>query len=455
MEKLLTEVLERVKPTPEEKEWEFQIAEWMKSRLRKLIPKSVELEIVGSIAKNTDLRNDRDVDLFMLFPKGTTKKALVSKGLRYAKKAVSPHPWQIGYAEHPYLKADVEGCTIEIVPSFKITDINERASAVDRSPLHKKYILSKFDERECDEVRLLKQFLKRLGVYGAELKVEGFSGYLCELLIVRYGSLIELLKHSSKWRNSAIDIESYYTEKEVREKFKAPLIVVDPVDRNRNVAAAVSAVSLSKFILASRAFLRKPSKRFFFEDEEVFSKKKLAKKMKSRGTKFVALVFPAPKVVPDILWPQLKKATSNIAKHLELAEFKLFGYDFWSDEDKRCVILLELSTYQLPAVRKAVGPAVVYENDVGSFIRKHRNAVEGPRVEGDKVVAVEHRKITDALELVKKITKKPASYAIPSYVSKSMKRAYLLVDEDILKENFDEFMNSYLSRKEFFIDNLI
>ena len=207
MEKLLSEVLERIKPSPEEKEWEMSIAEWMKSRLRRVMPKNIEIEVVGSIAKNTDLRNDRDVDMFMLFPKGTAKSELVTKGLAYAKRAVSPHPWHIGYAEHPYLKAEVEGCTIELVPSFRITNINERASAVDRSPLHKKYILSKLDEKKCDEVRLLKQFLKRLGVYGAELRVEGFSGYLCELLIVHYGSFIELLKNSSNWSRPAIDIE--------------------------------------------------------------------------------------------------------------------------------------------------------------------------------------------------------------------------------------------------------
>jgi hypothetical protein len=106
-------------------------------------------------------------------------------------------------------------------------------------------------------------------------------------------------------------------------------------------------------------------------------------------------------------------------------------------------------------VRKAIGPAVVYEKDVGSFIRKHRKALEGPRVEGDKVVAVERRKITDALQLVKMMMKKPNSYAIPSHISKVIRKGYVLVDEDILKESFNEFINSYLSRKEFFINNLI
>jgi len=453
MEKLLKEVLERIKPTPEEREWEFQIAEWVKERLKKFIPKNVKLEVVGSIAKNTDLRNDRDVDIFMLFPKGTPRKVF-EDGLEYAKKAVAPHPWRIGYAEHPYLKADIEGCDVEIVPSFRITKIDEKASSVDRSPFHTKYVLSKLDERGCDEVRLLKQFLKRLGVYGAELKVEGFSGYLCELLIIKYGSFIEVLKNAAEWEKPVVDVEGYYSESEARRKFNSPLVVVDPVDKNRNVAAAVSSLSLAKFILASRAFLKKPSKHFFFPEEKEFSKKELERRLLERGTRFIAVAFPAPQVVPDILWPQLRKAANNIVKHLELAEFKVFGFDFWSDE-RSCIILLELSVYKLPSVKKAIGPSVVYEKDVGKFVRKHLKAVGGPSVEGDKLVAVERREVTDAVEFVKKIIKEPIRFGIPSYISRVIKKGHVAVDEEVLREGFNDFIHSYLSRKEFFITHLV
>ncbi|MEM3690175.1 MAG: hypothetical protein QXZ40_00390, partial [Candidatus Micrarchaeia archaeon] len=300
----------------------------------------------------------------------------------------------------------------------------------------------------------LKQFLKRLGVYGAELKVEGFSGYLCELLIIKYGSFIELLKNVAEWHKPVIDIEGYYLESEARKKFNSPLVVVDPVDRNRNVAAAVSPISLAKFILASRAFLKKPGRQFFFSEEREFSRKELERKLLERGTKFIAVVFPAPEVVPDILWPQLRKTANNVAKHLELAEFRVFGYDFWSDES-RCVILLELSVHKLPSVKKAFGPSVVYEKDVGKFVRKHLKAVGGPSVEGDKVVAVERREVTDALEFVKKIMKNPIRFGIPSYISRVIKKGHVAVDRGVLKEGFNEFLYSYLSRKEFFIKHLV
>ena len=44
------------------------------------------------------------------------------------------------------------------------------------------------------EVRLLKRFMKMVGTYGSEFKVGGFSGYLCELMIIRYGSFLKVLK---------------------------------------------------------------------------------------------------------------------------------------------------------------------------------------------------------------------------------------------------------------------
>ncbi len=40
--------------------------------------------------------------------------------------------------------------------------------------------------------------------------------------------------------------------------FTEPLIVVDPVDPHRNVAAALSLQTLSEFVVASRNYLEKP-----------------------------------------------------------------------------------------------------------------------------------------------------------------------------------------------------
>lgn len=100
--------------------------------------------------------------------------------------------------------------------------------------------------------------MKNQGIYGAEIRVEGFSGYLCELLITHYDSFINLVKEAAKWEiPTIIDVESYHPKKDLTKVFtKAPMIVIDPVDKSRNVAAVVSSTSLSIFIFACRQFLK-------------------------------------------------------------------------------------------------------------------------------------------------------------------------------------------------------
>ena len=105
------------------------------------------------------------------------------------------------------------------------------------------------------------------GVYGAEIKVGGFSGYLCELLIMKYGSFLQTIRAFAKYNQRVvIDIEGFYAdrENEISLLFPEPLAVVDPVDKGRNVASAVQPQKLYTFIGAARAFLKNPSEDFFY-----------------------------------------------------------------------------------------------------------------------------------------------------------------------------------------------
>ena len=100
------------------------------------------------------------------------------------------------------------------------------------------------------------------GVYGAEIKVGGFSGYLCELLIMKYGSFAQTIEAFAHYNQRVIvDIENFYAdrENELSLLFPEPLVIVDPVDKGRNVASAVQPQKLYDFIGAARAFLKKPS----------------------------------------------------------------------------------------------------------------------------------------------------------------------------------------------------
>ncbi len=451
---IFSRVLKRVKPAKPEVAEERAFARKIIKRLHEAIPHDIGVELVGSIAKDTHLKGDRDVDIFLLFPKGTSREDLVKKGLDYAKKALKPgEKWQVGYAEHPYLKAEIEGYEVELVPCYKIREIMDKASSADRSPLHCRYVLEFLTEAECDEVRLLKAFLKRHGVYGAEVRTEGFSGYLCELLIIEFRKFETLLREAAAWGGvPVLDPENHHADKEaLRAKFPlASMIAIDPVDPDRNVAAAVSADSLARFMLAARAFIKNPSEEhFIMKKEEVGAAglERLRKKFEARGTRLIALEFKAPEVIEDVLWPQLRKAANNFATRLEEKGFRLFDSGYWSDE-KICLMLFEFEVAELPAIQKVLGPDVKHAKACEDFANAHKKALAGPWVEGGRMAAAEPREWRRAVDLVEEITGHPAKYGIPSHIAKAITGFERLEPSTLFSEKYSEFMLKYVEKKE-------
>ena len=162
------------------------------------------------------------------------------------------------YAEHPYVHAIIEGFDVDLVPCYLLENTSCLKSAVDRTPFHSRYILERIKGME-DQVLLLKQFMKGVGVYGSELKVGGFSGYLSELLVLHYGSFMGTLEGTSRWRpGEIIDLEGGGAL-----SHDEPMVVVDPVDPRRNVAAALTLDKMLQFAASARCFRKGPSLDFF------------------------------------------------------------------------------------------------------------------------------------------------------------------------------------------------
>jgi len=182
------------------------------------------------------------------------------------------------------------------------------------------------------EIRLLKRFMKGVGVYGSEIKIGGFSGYLCELLILHFNSFIGVLEAAENLKdNWLIDHEGHYKGREVtcHKIFEAPFIVVDPVDKGRNAASAVRKERLMEFVAASREFLRKPSLQFFRPQEtKTISAKKIINKMKKRGSTLVFITFGQVRAVPDVLWGQLYKTQRSLRNLFKIMTLKFFLIQF-------------------------------------------------------------------------------------------------------------------------------
>ncbi|GIS96325.1 MAG: hypothetical protein CM1200mP23_1310 [Nitrososphaerota archaeon] len=107
-----------------------------------------------------------------------------------------------------------------------------------------------------DEVRILKKFFLHIDVYGAELAKEGFSGYVSEVFkFSHFGSFEKTLKKISKLKQGDVMGKS-------SKKFSSSIVIIDPIDSNRNLGAAISVESLGKFVLASRKFLKNLPRNF-------------------------------------------------------------------------------------------------------------------------------------------------------------------------------------------------
>ena len=355
----LDAVVARITPTPMEREAEAKLLERIIDLLK---PYPVEPVIVGSYAKDTDLSGNKDLDVFIQFKASTSRQELETEGLRIGKDVLSKLgvEYEIDYAEHPYVKGTLREHTIEIVPCYMGAGI---MSAVDRTPMHTSYVRSRITGTGLNrEIRLLKQFMRGISVYGAEAKVEGFSGYLVELLTIRYGSFIQALEAAMSWRTPIVlDIEGLWDDPTALPKFfpNAGLIVVDPVDRTRNVAAAVSRECLSKFQLKAHEYVLQPSEEFFFPTPKPVRKAQdLREALEARGSRFMAVVFSHGKLNANTLYSQLKKTVKSVSAEFKENEFRVFRSAVWTNERDISALLFEFEDWQLPELVHRLGPPI-------------------------------------------------------------------------------------------------
>ena len=178
------QVLEKITPSKEDRAKVDAITRELEHKVSLAckqagVPAIVRVE--GSVAKDTWLRENPDIDIFMRLPTSIPRKNLGDVGLKIAKKAAGSYVQIERFAEHPYLQLIVDGYRVDIVPCYDAKP-GEWQSATDRTPFHTDYIKKRLNASLRGEVRLLKRFMQGTGVYGAEIKVGGFSGYLCELV---------------------------------------------------------------------------------------------------------------------------------------------------------------------------------------------------------------------------------------------------------------------------------
>lgn len=468
-QKVLKQVLKRIRPTQKEKKKLENLAKKVlditNREAKKLQAKAM---LAGSLTRDTWLPGKMEFDVFVLFPTNLPKKRLEELGLELGKEIIKQlkGKYTIEYAEHPYISSTVQGVDIDVVPCYEVESPEKLKSAVDRTPFHVKYIKKHLSLGLSDEVRLFKQFCKANNIYGADAKIKGFSGYVCELLVINYGKFIDVLKAVVEWKiGDVIDIEEFYSKSDypkLRRQFKNQvLILIDPTDKNRNTVAAVSAQSFFKLKKIAKEFLTKPSDKFFFEKKyKPITENELILKQMQRRTELILIKFKPPKVVPDILWPQLRRFADRLQSILEEVkyEFKVLRKDVYTDEKDLAVVLLEMEVSKLPIVQKRIGPSIFNVNS-DNFLKKYgKQALTGPFVENNNwCVEVKRKFLTARGKLDDSLNKKLGvlkAKGIPNFVAEQIAKDFEIISEnnkimELIKRdvNFGVFLRRYFEKE--------
>jgi tRNA nucleotidyltransferase (CCA-adding enzyme) len=463
LEKISRKVLDEITPNAEERRKIHALAEKLRKKVEAAVRKRkirASVRVEGSMAKDTWIRREPEIDIFVQLPPALSREEFGKTALEIGREATAGSKQVERFAEHPYLEAFVDNVRVNIVPCYKVRK-RQWKSATDRTPYHTDYVKTLLDKKLRGEVRLLKQFMKGIGVYGAEIKVGGFSGYLCELLVLSYGSFVNVLKAFADFKTrQVIDYEGFYKEKEreLELLFREPLIIIDPVDKGRNAASAVRKERLDEFIAASRAFLEAPHRRFFYSVRtKPLSLERITNVMIDRDSTVVLVKLGRVNAVPDVLWGQLYKTQRALGNLLLQNDFVILRNSVWSNESDINVFIFEVNHLQLPAVKKHLGPPLERRKECSNFLRKHLDAPDtfsGPMLENGRWTVETRRKVVEADELLEQNLKDGGRrVGVGEEIAKVVRKNLEILTDDVIlnlyktNSDFAEFITYYYDGK--------
>ncbi len=445
MNKIEKQVLNKVTPTREYHRKITEIVEEIKVILKNEIKKRklpVTIQLVGSIAKDTYLQKNMDIDFFICFPTSYNKEFIAKNALSIGKSFLKNT--EESYAEHPYLRGYYKDFYIELVPCYKIENAEQKLSAVDRTPLHTKYIIDNITESQKQEIRLLKQFLRGINCYGAEAQIQGFSGYLCEIIILFYKTFENTIKKASGWKRQT---KLSLGEKDFLD-FSTSLVFIDPVDSNRNVASVITKENYDLFVKACNEYIKNPRYTFFFPNPiKPWSLDKIREKINEQDCKYLGISFKKPEIIDENLYPQIRKTSRSVSENLKRYDFRVYDTSYFVNK-KYTYIIIKIYKEVLSKTMVHAGPPVIRKENAKEFLKKWENnklVIKKPYQKDDRWFVEIKRQYIDAKKFLEKEFEK---LSLGKHIDKVVYKKFTVLEiDELLSENLRFFWTKYLDDK--------
>jgi tRNA nucleotidyltransferase (CCA-adding enzyme) len=372
---ILSEVLENLTPSAAEiRNAKAATREVISRVLRAVKSYKAKVLVGGSGAKNTQLRGNHDIDIFILFPYRdfAGKDSVISDHVAKALRKTFPRYERL-HGSRDYFQTVYKGYTFEFIPILAIRSHEQAKNITDISPLHARFVNRAIGNRRND-VRLLKAFCKAQGIYGAESYIRGFSGYACEVLIIHYGSFTRLLSLASRWKSGTVlDPVHTYKNKDARlylnkSKIQSPLILIDPVQPSRNVTAALNEESFVTFVSSAKRFCAKPSAAIFLRNK--LSRADIVARKKKGELLLLVDAQPEPGKT-DVKGASLYIRHERIKK--EMSSYFTLKRSGWEWDEKGPALLWYILSATLPSPTESrKGPLVKDKLHAQRFRKAHR-----------------------------------------------------------------------------------
>ena len=197
--------------------------------------------------------------------------------------------------------------------------------------------------------------------------------------------------------------------------------------------------------MISRAFRKKPTLKFFRKDKTQISK--------NFWENLLVIKFNFKDRSPDVIWGQIKRATTLLSTQLELGGFRVLRSMSHTDQQNDAYLFFLLESIKISKIYVKKGPEFFRKDSCDSFIGKNISSSDLLWVENDmKISSLVKRDNPDAVKFMTEFLQSNIKTCIPKGIQDDFQQGFKVsVGERRLSESIKQEASKMISTDDSFL----